>query len=90
MSAVEELERDIDCVVVATVGLDREFCHRGDVTDHGGVAAFLADFVGEFVPDVEPVTVLFVNLGAADFEEVVGDHGVAEVGDPRPFRLEVV
>jgi hypothetical protein len=55
------------------------------VTDHAGIAAFLAYFVGEFVPDVEPVTVLFVDLGAADLEVVVVDEGVAYAGYPAPF-----
>jgi len=41
--------------------------------------------VGEFVPDVEPVAVLLVDLGAANFEVVVVDEGVAEAGYPRPF-----
>jgi len=43
--------------------------------------------VGEFIPDVEPVTVLFVDLGAANFEVVVVNEGVAYIGYPAPFGV---
>ena len=39
-----------------------------NITDHLGVTTFLADFVAEFVPDVEPITVLFIDLGATNFD----------------------
>jgi hypothetical protein len=84
VSAVEELERYVDYVGIVACG---EGCVDGYVTYHAGIATFLAYFVGEFVPDVEPVTVLFVDLGAANFEVVVVDYGVAYVGDPSPFLI---
>jgi len=82
VSAVEELERYVEGVGLVNLG---EVSVGGYVTYHAGIAAFLAYFVGEFVPDVEPVTVLFVDLGAADFEVVVVDEGVAYIGYPGPF-----
>ena len=82
VSAVEELEGDI--YYVGIVG-----CSKGSVggyvTYHAGIATFLAYLVGEFIPDVEPVTVLFVDLGSANFEVVVVNDGVAYIGYPAPF-----
>ena len=82
MSAVEELERDVYGVFIVGCG---EVGVVGYVTYHAGIAAFLADFVGEFIPDVEPVAVLFVDLGSANFEVVIVNDGVAYVGNPAPF-----
>ena len=64
VSAVEELEGYVEGVGSVCLGEGGVFRY---VTDHAGIAAFLAYFVGEFVPDVEPVTVLFIDLGTTDF-----------------------
>jgi len=82
VSAVEELEGYVE--YIGGLGLVKGG-DVGYVTNHAGVATFLAYFVGEFVPDVEPVTVLFVNLGAANFEVVVVNEGVSYAGYPGPF-----
>jgi len=82
VSAVEEVEGYIYYVFIVSVG---EVSVGGYVTLHVSIATFLAYLVGEFIPDVEPVTVLFVDLGATDFEVVVVDDGVAYVGYPRPL-----
>ena len=82
VSAVEELERDVEGVGRVRGGKVGVF---GDVTYHAGIATFLAYFVGEVIPDVEPVTVLFVDLGSTDFEVVVIDDGVTYFGYPSPL-----
>jgi hypothetical protein len=82
VSAVEELKGDV--YYVGAVGLGKGSVVTY-VTDHAGIATFLAYLVGEFIPDVEPVTVLFVDLGAANFEVVVVNDGVAYAGYPGPF-----
>ena len=82
VSAVEELEGYVEYVGVVAGG---KVSVGSYVTYHAGIAAFLAYFVGEFIPDIEPVTVLFVNLGAANFKVVVVNEGVAYIGYPAPF-----
>ena len=82
VSAVEELKGYV--YYVGIVG-SRKVSVGGYVTYHAGIAAFLAYFVGKFIPDVEPVTVLFVDLGAANFKVVVVNDGVAYIGYPAPF-----
>ena len=82
VSAVEELKGYI--YYVGIVGSSKVSV-VGYVTYHAGIATFLAYLVGEFIPDVEPVTVLFVDLGAANFEVVVVNDGVANTGYPSPL-----
>lgn len=82
VSAVEELKRYVEYIGIVTGG---KVSVGRYVTYHAGIATFLAYFVGEFIPDIEPVTVLFVNLGAANFKVVVVNEGVAYTGYPCPF-----
>ena len=57
-----------------------------NVTNHAGVAVLVASGLGEFVPDVEPVTVVLVNALTADFDFNVLDELVADpVGPAHSF-----
>ena len=55
-----------------------------NITDHSGITTFLADLVGKFVPDIEPVTVLFIDLGTTNFDFAFLDHSMAESVDVTP------
>jgi hypothetical protein len=82
VSAVEELKRYVEYVFIVGGG---KFSVGSYVTYHASIATFVASLVGKFVPDVEPVTILFVDLGATNFEVVIVNEGVAYIGYPGPF-----
>ena len=82
VSAVEELEGYVEYIGIVAEG---KVSVGRYVTYHAGIATFLAYFVGKFIPDIEPVTVLFVDLGAANFKVVVVNKGMAYIGYPSPF-----
>ena len=76
------MERNIHGVGIFGVGTDgSEF---GNITDHFGKTSFLANFVRKFVPDVEPVTVLFINLRTTDFDLAAFNHSVSKTVNPTP------
>ncbi len=62
-------------IVARFTTLDDEVGQHGDVTHHLGVTGLLTGFLGEFVPDVEPVAVVLVDALTTDFDF----HGLDEV-----------
>jgi len=50
----------------------------GNVANHGGITSGVASGLGEFVPDVEPVTVLTIDALTTDFNINLSNHDVAE------------
>ena len=58
------------------------FGEERNVTNHVGVAGFVARGLGKFVPDVEPVAVVLVDALATDFNFDVLDEDVAEPIQP--------
>ena len=48
--------------------LDEDVDELGNVTNHLCVTSLLTGFLGEFIPNVEPVTVVLVNALTTDFE----------------------
>jgi hypothetical protein len=71
VAAKPEFERDVK------VG----FTVNG-LTNHGFVTYFLARRLGEFVPDVHPVTVVLVNTLTTNFDLDVLDESVSEPVNP--------
>tara|TARA_Y100000389_G_scaffold188089_1_gene210247 strand:+ start:831 stop:1553 length:723 start_codon:yes stop_codon:yes gene_type:complete len=67
----------------STVGISGgDLGKAGDVANHVSVANFVAGGLGEFVPDVHPVTIVFVNALATNFNFSVFDENVAEPVEP--------
>jgi hypothetical protein len=63
--------------------VDNEGVDEGrDVTDHLGVTSLLTGLLGEFVPEVEPFTVVLVNALTTDFNLHGGDEVVARPVEP--------
>jgi len=50
----------------------------GDVANHGSITGSVARCLGQFVPNVEPITVLTVNALTTDFNINLSNHDVAE------------
>ena len=77
-------------VVAVLTALDEEVDEVGHVTNHLGVARLLTRRLGELVPDLEPVTVVLVNLLATDLNVDVVDQVVANVVEPAELRARAI
>jgi hypothetical protein len=65
-----------NAVVIATYATLTDYVGElGHVTYHLGITGLFAGFLGEFIPDVEPVTIVLVDALTTDFEF----HGLHEV-----------
>jgi len=84
--AEEEFHGDPDSIL--RVGFI-ENGERFNVANHGVVTTILADLSGEFIPDSEPFTPVFIDLSTADFKGNVVDKGMAKRSDPGPFSTTV-
>ena len=75
---------DTSTAVGITVRTTRDdTVHEGrDVTNHLGVTSLLTGFLGEFVPEVEPFTVVLVNALTTDFNFHGGNEVVARPVEP--------
>ncbi len=62
--------------------LDEEVDELRDVTNHLGVTGLLTGLLGELVPDVEPVTVVLINLLTTDLNVDIVDQVVANPVEP--------
>jgi hypothetical protein len=85
--AAEELFRGVGdtstAVGITARAVDDEGVDEGrDVTDHLGVTSLLTGLLGEFVPEVEPFTVVLVNALTTDFNLHGGDEVVARPVEP--------
>ena len=77
-------------VVAALATLDKQVRQLGHVAHHLGVARLEARLLRQLVPDLEPVTVVLVNLLAADLNVDVVDQVVANPVEPAELRARAV
>ena len=80
----------IAVVVARRAALVEQVRQLGDVADHLGIASLLAGLLGQFVPDVHPVTVLLVNALATDFNFNVVDQVVTDPVQPAELSARAV
>lgn len=93
MSAEEELQGDEHGILVfgdagGAVG-SSEGGHFGDVSEHFPVAGLLRLCVCQLIPKVEPLSVLFIDSGATDFELDVVNERKAESLDPGDVNVGI-
>jgi len=94
--ALEDLRRAVGlrvggaAVVAVLTTLDEEVDELGDIADHLGVAGLLARGLGELIPDLEPVTVVLVDLLAANLNVDVVDEVVANIVEPAELRARAI
>jgi hypothetical protein len=79
MTVEPELQRNVQGTGWDRRGFSGKF---GSVTNHDVVTIFVFLGLGEFLPDVEPLTVVAVNLLASDFDIEFLDHDMTDVSDP--------
>jgi len=70
--------------------LDQHVHEGGHVANHLGVAGLLARLLGQLVPDVHPVTVVLVDLLAANLNIHVVDQVVANPVEPAELGTRAV
>ena len=76
--------------IAVLAALHEQVDERGHVAHHVGVARLLAGLLRELVPDLEPVTVVLVDLLAADLNVHVVDQVVADPVEPAELRTRAV
>lgn len=77
-------------IVASYTRVGKEVGEFGYVTDHLGISGLFASGLGKFVPDVEPVAILFVDLLATDFEFDVLDEAVSHPVEPAEFGTRTI
>ena len=70
--------------------LNEDVDELGNVTNHLGVASLLARFLGEFVPDLEPVAIMFVYPLSTDFDFDVLDQVVTRPVEPSELSTRAI
>ena len=80
----------IAVVVARRAALVEQVRQFRDVTDHLGITSLLAGLLGQFVPDVQPITVLLVNALATDFNFNVVNQVVTDPVQPTELSTRAV
>ena len=77
-------------IVAVLTALDEQVDQLRDVAHHLRVTGLLAGLLRELIPDVEPVTVVLVDLLTADLDVDVLDQVVANPVEPAELRTRAV
>jgi len=77
-------------VVAALTTLDEQVRQLGHIAHHLGVARLETRLLRQLVPDLEPVTVVLVDLLSADLDVDVVDEVVANPVEPAELRTRAV
>ena len=77
-------------VVAALTALDEQVGELGHIAYHLGVAGLETRLLGELVPDLEPVTVVLINLLTTDLNVDVVDEVVANPVEPAELGTRAV
>ena len=76
--------------VAGFTALDQQVDEFRDIANHFSVTGLFTGFLGELVPDVEPITVVLVDALATDFEFNVGDQVVANPVEPAELSTRTI
>lgn len=68
VSVPEELQGDVEDVTSNSGGTSYGGGQVGGVTDHGGITQLVTGGLGQLVPDVDPIAVVFIYALATDFQ----------------------
>jgi hypothetical protein len=80
-----------DAVIVASLTtLNDQVRELRDVTNHLGVTGLLTRLLGEFIPDVEPLTIVLINALTTDLEFNFLDKVVARPVEPTELSTRAV
>jgi hypothetical protein len=93
--ALLDFVRGVGCTggavgVAVFTSLNEGVNELGDVTNHLGITGLLTGFLGEFIPDVEPVAVLLIDTLTTDFNFDVFDKVVAGPVEPTELSSRTI
>jgi hypothetical protein len=77
-------------IIAGFTTLDEEVGELGNVTHHLGVTGLFTRFLGEFVPDVEPLTIVLIDTLTTDLEFNFADKIVANPVEPAELSTRAV
>lgn len=77
-------------IITALTGLDEQVHELWDVANHLGVTGLLTWLLGELVPDVEPVTVVLIDLLTTDLNVDIVDQVVANPVEPAELSTRTI
>jgi hypothetical protein len=80
----------IAIIVASRTTLVEEVSEFRNVTNHLSITSLFTRFLGEFVPDVEPLTVLFVNALTTDFNLHVLNEVVTDPIEPAELSTRTI
>jgi len=80
----------IAVIVAVGAALVEQVGELRDVADHLGISSLLASLLGEFVPDVEPVTILLINSLTSNLDFNVLDEVVTDPVEPTKLGTRAV
>ncbi len=76
--------------IAVLTSLDEEVHELGHVADHLGISGLLAGLLGELIPDVEPVTIMLINLLTTDLKVDVVDKVVTDPVEPAELGTRAI
>jgi hypothetical protein len=77
-------------IIASFTTLDNQVGELRNVTYHLGVTGLLTRFLGEFVPDVEPLTIMLIDTLTTDLEFDFADKIVANPVEPTELSTRAV
>ena len=77
-------------IIASFTTLDDQVGELRNVTYHLGVTGLLTRFLGEFVPDVEPLTIMLIDTLTTDLEFNFADKVVANPVEPTELSTRAV
>jgi hypothetical protein len=77
-------------VIASFTTLDNQVSELRDVTNHLGITGLLTRFLGEFVPDVEPLTIMLIDTLTTDLEFNFTDKIVTRPVEPTELSTRAV
>jgi hypothetical protein len=88
VAAEPELEGNIES---SGFGLSKGGTSKSEgVANHIVISYLMAGLLRELVPDVKPITILFINALSTDFNFNVADENVADVVDPSEAIVAII
>ena len=77
-------------IIAGFTALDNQIGELGYVTNHLGITGLLTRLLGEFIPDVEPLTIMLIDTLTTDLEFNLADEVVARPVEPAELCTRAV
>jgi hypothetical protein len=68
--------------IISTFSMSNRLGKTRDVTNHVSITSLMTSSLGQFIPDMEPITVVFINTLTTDFDFNILYENVSEPVKP--------